>query len=451
MKPAGPALAAGRRAASADNAPASRWAVIISAAVVLAALAGLALTFLARDDFKGGDLAADPAILAAAVAYAALGALVVRRAGNLIGWLMLALGAELVVMTLASTYSLLGIATFPGDLPAARQVGTLAECSFASVVFVIAFTLLLFPTGKLPSRRWRPVAAAGIALAGLSTIGLVLRPRLVQLLPPGGISATFANPFGTTQLPPVLRDVLIGTLDGLTVAFVAFLAATFVSLAVRYRTGPWLLRQQIKWLTLAAGAFVAGLLLTLMSQWAGQPGLNSAASFVSAVVPLFGIPAAIAAAILKHQLYDIDRIISRTLSYAIVTGLLVGVYAGLVLLATQVLSFSSPVAVATSALAAAALFSPLRNRVQRGADRRFNRTRYDADHTVTAFAARLQGEVDIGAVRADLLDTVNRTLEPVQLSVWLSSGPDGIRTGHQRDRQIGGQQVAPEESSISQI
>ena len=451
MKAAVPTPAAGRRAGSADNVPARRWAVIISAAVVLAAVAGLALTVLARDDFKGSDLAGNLAILAAAVAYAALGALVVRRAGNLIGWLMLAEGAELVVMTLAATYSVLGIATFPGDLPAARQVGTLAECSFASVVFVIAFTLLLFPTGKLPSRRWRPVAAAGIVLAGLSTIGLVLRPRMVQLLPPGGISATFANPFGTTQLPPALREVLIGTLDGLTVAFVAFLAATFVSLAVRYRAGHWLLRQQIKWLTLAAGAFVAGLLLTLLSQWAGQPGLNSAANFVSAVVPLFGIPAAIAAAILKHQLYDIDRIISRTLSYAIVTGLLVGVYAGLVVLATQVLSFSSPVAVATSALAAAALFSPLRSRVQRAADRRFNRARYDADHTVTAFAARLQGEVDIGAVRADLLDTVNRTLEPVQLSVWLSSGPDGIRTGHQRDRQTDGQKGAPEESSISQI
>ena len=174
---------------------------------------------------------------------------------------------------------------------------------------------------------------------------------------------------------------------------------------------------QIKWLTLAAGAFVASLTLASLSLWAGQPGLNSAANFVSEVVPLFGIPAAIAAAILKHQLYDIDRIISRTLSYAIVTGLLVGVYAGLVLLATQVLSFSSPVAVAASALAAAALFSPLRSRVQQAADRRFNRSRYDADHTVTAFAARLQGEVDIGAVRGDLLDTVNRTLEPVQLSV----------------------------------
>ena len=230
--------------------------------------------------------------------------------------------------------------------------------------------------------------------------------------------------------------------------FVPFLAASFVSLAVRYRTGSWLLRQQVKWLVLTAGAFLASMLLALLSTWAGQPGLNSVANAVSAVVPLFGIPAAIAVAILKHQLYDVDRIISRTLSYAIVTGLMVGVYAGLVLLATQVLSFSSPVAVAISALAAAALFSPLRNRVQQAADRRFNRARYDADRTVTAFAARLQGETDIGAVRADLLGTVNQTLEPVQLSLWLSSGrDDGVRAGHQRDRQIGGQQAVPEESA----
>ena len=216
--------------------------------------------------------------------------------------------------------------------------------------------------------------------------------------------------------------------------FVPFLAASFVSLAVRYRTGSWLLRQQVKWLVLTAGAFLASMLLALLSTWAGQPGLNFVANAVSAVVPLFGIPAAIAAAILKHQLYDIDRI----MSYAIVTGLMVGVYAGLVLLATQLLSFSSPVAVAISALAAAALFSPLRSRVQQATDRRFNRARY-ADRTVTVFAARLQGEVDIGAVCADLLGILNRTLEFVQLSLWLSSGrDDGVWAGQQHHRQIGG-------------
>jgi hypothetical protein len=436
VKAAGSAAATARRAARI-----SAW---VAATVVVAAAAGVALTIVARAAFKGNDLLFNLIALASAAAYATLGALVVRRAGSLIGWLMLAESTGLAFMTLAGTYCLLGVTTFPGDLPAARQAGTIAESGFASVAFILVLMLLLFPTGTLPSRRWRPVAAAGIAATALATIGLILGPRLVEIPAPGGVSVTFANPFGTPRLTPGL----IGTLNGLLAVSIPFLAASFVSLAVRYRTGSWLLRQQIKWLVLTAAAFLASMLLLLVSTWTHQPGLNAAASAMSGVIPLFGIPAAISAAILKHHLYDIDRIISRTLSYTIVTGLLVGVYAGLVLLTTQVLSFSSPVAVAISALAAAALFSPLRNRVQLAADRRFNRARYNADQTVTAFAARLQGEVDIGAVRADLLGTVNRTLEPAQLSLWLSSGPDvGVRVGQQRDPQIGGRQAASEEPS----
>ena len=134
---------------------------------------------------------------------------------------------------------------------------------------------------------------------------------------------------------------------------------------------------------------------------------------------MVGIPLACAVAILKYRLYEIDRIISRTLAYAIVTGLLVGVYAGLVLLATQVLQFHSTVAVAASTLVAAALFTPLRSRVQRPVDRRFNRTRYDADRTVSAFAARLKDAVDQDAVQADLLGVVQRSLEPAHATVWV--------------------------------
>jgi hypothetical protein len=125
-------------------------------------------------------------------------------------------------------------------------------------------------------------------------------------------------------------------------------------------------------------------------------------------------------AILKYRLYDIDRIISRTLAYAIVTGLLVGVYAGLVLLATQVFRVHTPVAVAASTLAAAALFNPLRRRVQRVVDRRFNRARYDADQTVAAFAARLKDAVDLDSVRDDLAGVVHQALEPAHVSVWIS-------------------------------
>ncbi len=125
-------------------------------------------------------------------------------------------------------------------------------------------------------------------------------------------------------------------------------------------------------------------------------------------------------AILKYRLYDIDRIISRTLAYTIVTGLLVGVYAGLVLLATQVFRFHAPVAVAASTLAAAALFNPLRRRVQHGIDRRFNRARYDAEKTVTAFAARVKDAVDLDSVRSDLAGAVHQALEPAHVSVWIS-------------------------------
>jgi hypothetical protein len=135
---------------------------------------------------------------------------------------------------------------------------------------------------------------------------------------------------------------------------------------------------------------------------------------------LAALPVSMGVAILKYRLYDIDRIISRTLAYAVVTGLLVGVYAGLVLLATHVLAFATPVSVATATLAAAALFSPLRRRVQRMVDRRFNRARYDAEVTVAAFAGRLKDAVDLGSVRDDLASVVRETLEPAHVWVWVS-------------------------------
>jgi cation transporter-like permease len=137
-------------------------------------------------------------------------------------------------------------------------------------------------------------------------------------------------------------------------------------------------------------------------------------------VCILALPVSMGVAILKYRLYDIDRIISRTLAYAILTGLLVGVYAGLVLLATQVLGFHGTVAVAAATLAAAALFSPLRRWVQRAVDRRFNRARYDADQTVAAFAAGLKEAVDLDSIRHDLAGTVHQALEPAHVSVWVS-------------------------------
>jgi hypothetical protein len=168
-------------------------------------------------------------------------------------------------------------------------------------------------------------------------------------------------------------------------------------------------RQQLKWLACGAAiTFCLGLLDTTLSPDVVVSQLLAAG--------LVALPASIGVGILKYRLYDIDR----TLAYAIVTGLLAGLHAGLVLLATQVLRVHTPVAVAVSTLAAAALFSPLRRRVQHAVDRRFNRARYDADEAVAAFAARLQDAVDLDSVQDDLTGVVHQTLEPAHLSVWVS-------------------------------
>jgi len=411
MGGAGSRAALDRRAAGAVT---GLWA-----AVVLAALAVVVLTIVARGDLSTGDLSSSLGTAAAAAAYATLGALIVRRAGNVIGWIMMGEGAALAFLALASIYGVIGVATFPGSLPAAKQVGTFSQASFAIVTFTLAFMFLLFPTGTLPSRRWRPVAAVGLLLAGLTTAGALVYPGPVTLIAPGGVSVVYPNPLGVADPGPVLRTVLTGTTAGLGVAVGPLLAAALVSLAVRYRSGNHLLRQQVKWLALTAVAFVISLLIALLSITAGQAWLTTVAYTGVELLGLLGIPAAMTMAILKYRLYDIDRIISRTLAYAIVTGLLVGVYAGLVLLATQIRPFSTPVAVAVSTLVAAALFNPLRRRVQQIVDRRFHRARYDADRTIAAFAVRLKDAVDLDAVRDDLTAVVHQVLEPAHISVWM--------------------------------
>jgi hypothetical protein len=196
------------------------------------------------------------------------------------------------------------------------------------------------------------------------------------------------------------------------VCWLVWLAGQMLS----YRRSPGELRLQLKWLL--SGATVS-IVATIGLVWLNNaPGVPRVLDGTAGVGTL-ALPVSIGFGIMKFRLYDIDRIISRTLAYAIVTGLLVGTYAGLVLLATRVLAFSSAIAVATSTLAAAAMFNPLRRRVQRSVDQRFNRARYDADQTVTAFAVRLKDAVDLDSVRDDLATVVQRALEPAHVSVWI--------------------------------
>jgi hypothetical protein len=180
-------------------------------------------------------------------------------------------------------------------------------------------------------------------------------------------------------------------------------------------------RQQLKWLMAGTAALVAGAAIDTITGIGTVTG-TTAIGTACFLAGFFAFFVCVGVAVLRYRLLDIDRVISRTLAYAIVTGLLVGVYAGIVLMATGVLGFHGAVAVAVATLAAAALFTPLRRRVQKLVDRRFNRARYDADQIIAAFAARLQGAVELDAVRADLATSVQQALEPAHVSVWIQAG-----------------------------
>jgi hypothetical protein len=272
----------------------------------------------------------------------------------------------------------------------------------------LAFMLLLFPTGRLRSPRWRPAAWFVAAVFTLYAVALGIRACRV-----------WADPFNTLS-----EGWYPGTH---TAAFILVPAALLVgaaALAVRYARSSGEERLQLKWIVAAGPLVVAAAIpFAFVPQLALSPAAESAA--VSTVKVVFSLAlvclfSAIAVAVLKYRLYDIDRVISRTLAYGIITSVLAGVYAALVLLATGVFGVRTPVAVAVATLAAAALFSPLRRRVQRRVDRRFNRARYDADQAVAAFAAQLKDAVDLDAVCADLARAVHTALEPAHVSVWTS-------------------------------
>ena len=416
---------------------ATRVVAALWAVTVLAAIAGAALTLVARGNLARGDLASNLAGAVSVAAYATLGALIVRQANNVIGWIMLAEGAAQAFLAIASVYAVIGLATFPGSLPAAKQVGTLAECSFPAVVFTVAFMFLLFPTGTLPSRRWRPVAAAGLLLATLTTAGLVVHPRMVALLAPGGASLSYPNPLAVRGLGPVLGTVLVGTGNGLSAVFVPFLAAAFVSLAVRYRAGDRRLRQQVKWLALTAVGFVACLLTALLGLASGQAWVTTVAYTAVQLIALFGIPAAMGIAILRHRLYDIDVIISRAVVYGLLSAAVTGVYAGIVLgIGTFAGHRGGPVLTIAAAVTIALLFQPLRHRAQLFANHLVYGRRATPYQALSDFAGDMAGQLDLteavdrmvsvlasatGADRAEAWIRVGTELRPA--AIWPRGSP----------------------------
>ena len=214
------------------------------------------------------------------------------------------------------------------------------------------------------------------------------------------------------HLDGAVHGVTAGIQDVVLVTYVLLVISWVVRLLAEYRGSTGDLRQQLKWLMVGGALCVVGILAGALLS-----GLLSGLLFLG----ILAFPVCIGIAILKYRLYDIDRLISRTLSYLIVTGLLIGVYVGLVTLTTRALPLSSPVGVAASTLAVAALFNPVRRRAQRLVDRRFNRARYDADATIAAFTAALRSEIDLDRVQSDLVDVVSRSMQPAHVSVWIRS------------------------------
>ncbi|MFY9931343.1 MAG: hypothetical protein WAK82_25425 [Streptosporangiaceae bacterium] len=352
------------------------------------------------------------------VSVALVGIVVARRQpGNPLGWMFLALAALSALGVGAGAYAVL---SYPlgHHLPLGVAAVFLA-LYWCPVIVAFPLVILLFPDGRLPSPRWRPVLWSYLAVGACwpvsvyaVAIGAVAAGDLH--IDPGGDLRAVDDPAGSSAW---LGSVEAVVLPVLAVFWLVFVARQVLS----WRRADGERRQQLKWLMSGAAVCMAATAVIAVGgtlDTSASPAVQ--AVFNGAAIGIAALPVSVGVAILKYRLYDIDRIISRTLAYAIVTGLLVGVYAGLVLLTTQVFGVHTPVAVAASTLAAAALFNPVRRRVQRAVDRRFNRARYDADQTVAAFAARLQDAVNLDAVEDDLAGVVRLALEPAHLSVWIS-------------------------------
>jgi len=352
-----------------------------------------------------------------ALAFPLLGWIILRRdTSNRLGWIYLAIGFWQAVNLFATGYSTVAYWVASGNLPLASELSWVAVWAWVPG-FTLFSTLgiLLFPTGRLPSRRWWPVVAVTMI-----AFALLLAPG-VALWSYRGLPLEIENTLGGNQSLPV--DPLIVATNamqgaGQGVLLVAMIGSV-AGLAVRFRRSIGVERQQLKWFTYAA--IIDVLVLVVWTVLNVDPVLGALSALLLASLPI-----AIAIAILRYRLYDIDRVVSRTIGYAIITGILGATFVGIVLLIQalvdpllpQVAAAGTP-AVAASTLAAAALFQPLRRRVQVAVDRRFDRARVDRDRSVVGLGNRLRDAVELDAIRADILGTIDATVRPASVAVWL--------------------------------
>jgi hypothetical protein len=406
-----------RPAGSAEGgrpAAARAWPAGLAWALWALTLAGLAGAFWLDDLMRqaGGaeadrlKAAAWPVVLAA-VSAATVGAVVAsRRHRHPVGWLLLATGLTIVADLGVNGYVRYGVVARPGSLPGARYLAGVSFGIFLVWVSLAGFVLLLTPTGSLPSprwRRWARVAAAGPVLELLSA---AIDPQPLYPEHP-----EVGNPLAVAALRPV--QVAAGVVGGALILVSLVVAA--VSLVLRYRRAHGVERLQLRWLAFAARLAAGLLVVAVVAGLAGGDAVVLAV--LGAMVAL--LPLATGAAILRYRLYDLDRIISRTVAYGLLTVLLGLGYAAVVLGLGRLLPDSSSLAVAAATLAVAAVFQPARRRVQALVDRRFNRRRHDAAQIIEAFGARLRGQVDLDALHGELLAVVDQTMQPTQASLWL--------------------------------
>ncbi len=383
-----------------------RLAVWLGALYVGLLVAAVPLSVLARQ-FPGGTVFAFLLFLP----FAGVGVLVAaRQPRNPIGWLLLLLALVFTAGTDAGFYSVAAFRVGHHGLPLARLAVVLATGWVALVL--LPLPIALFPDGRVPSPRWRwtvwlyvTLAVAFVAVVGVTNIS-AFTDRRIRVDSSGELTK-----LGGSHGGAVVASIL------LLFAFVALSFSWVVRQLVAYRRSTGERRQQLKWLMSGGSVCLIGLVCSIVLS--NQHSVVLSAVSTVATFAIAALPIGIGVGILKYRLYEVDRLISRTLSYLIITGLLAAVFIGIVVFATRVLPFSSPVAVAASTLAAAALFNPLRLRVQRLVDRRFNRSRYDAEAIVAAFALQLREAVDLDTVHGEMLAAVTGAMHPRHASLWI--------------------------------
>jgi hypothetical protein len=335
-----------------------------------------------------------------------------RRAANPLGWLLLFFGVTLSANEFMRVYAEYTLFYKPGALPGGLAIAWVSTWIWAFIYPILPFIFLLFPDGRLPSRRWRPFAWVAGLVNGLFLLVVPFRAGGLEYFP------TIPNPVGVPAVTPAVFQLVS------LVTFIVLLVAT-LSLPVRFRRARGEERLQLKWVAYAA--VLLGVVLLIAPIWA-SPLVN----VIGTTLAFTGFAAAVAMAILKYRLYDIDRLISRTLTYGLLTAILGFGYVGAVLVLGQLsgaVGREPPSwAVAGATLLVAAVFQPARRRIQQVVDRRFNRRKYDAARTVEAFSLRLREEVDLDALTAELLAVIDQTMQPTRSSLWLRpAGPSIAR------------------------